>query len=293
MKGHRLKRQIVASQLTNDLVDLMGATFVNRVTRDSGASPGTVARAWLISSRLASHQDILARLRSGPSGALGAEAIYRWLLGLSRVLERTTRWLLANMDPDRSTAGVIEENAGPLSALRRDFGEIVAGEDRKVFERRVAEIEKHGAPRELAQTLITLRFLDQLLEILMVARETKTDALLAGRAYYRIAEFLQVPWLRHTIFGVAQDDRWEQRAALTLAEDLGVAHQRLTVRLVSQGDDVSGSIPERLFGAHAAKLDRLLAIMEDVRAEERITLSSLSVAVRSLSRLADQALALD
>jgi glutamate dehydrogenase len=292
LKGHRLKRQIVASQLTNDLVDLMGATFVNRVSRDSGVSPDTVVRAWLISSRLANHQEILARLRGGPSEDLGSEAICRWLLGLSRVLERTTRWLLSNMDPDRPTAAVIDENAGPLSALRRDFGDIVTGEDRKIFERRAAEIEGHGAPRELAQTLITLRFLDQLLEILMVARETKTDALSAGRAYYQIAELLQVPWLRHTIFSVAQDDRWEQRAALALVEDLGVAHQRLTVRLVSQGEGMGDSVAERLFGDHSSRLDRLLAIMEDVRAEERVTLSSLSVAVRSLSRLTDQTLGL-
>jgi glutamate dehydrogenase len=124
----------------------------------------------------------------------------------------------------------------------------------------------------------------------MVARETNIDAVSAGRAYYQIAELLQVPWLRHTIFGVAQDDRWEQRAAQALAEDLGVAHHRLTVRWISDGGE-EGPVSERLFGADLARLERLHEMIGELRAEGAISLSSLSVAVRSLSRLADRVLA--
>jgi len=60
---HRLRREIVASQFTNDLVDLMGASFVRRLCRDTGREPAAVARAWLVAARLAGHRSIRDELR--------------------------------------------------------------------------------------------------------------------------------------------------------------------------------------------------------------------------------------
>ena len=276
---HWLRREIIACELTNDLVDLMGATFVNRVSRDTGRTPSEVAGAWLIAARLADHA-ALARRVSGEGDALPSSVAYRWLLGLARVLERTTRWLLLNVEVDQQTATVIERHGHGLGRLRADFAEFVTGDDRVVFKRRLAEIERHGADTDLAKSLITLRFLDQLLEILRVAQETGSKPLVAGRAYYRASELFHVPWLRQAIFGSAGEDRWEQRAAQALAEDLSRAHYRLTRRaLKSCGED--GGID-----TGTSEFVRFRDLMEEIRAEDAISISGLAVAVREISRMA-------
>ena len=172
---HGLRPQIIACQLTNDLVDLMGATFVNRVSRDTGRTPSEVARAWLIAATLADHAAVVRRV-SGAGNGLSPRVVYRWLLGLARVLERTTRWLLLNVEVDQETATIIERHQDGLGRLRADFAEFVAGDDRVVYERRITEIERHGAEPDLAKNLITLRFLDQLFEILRVAPGNRGEA---------------------------------------------------------------------------------------------------------------------
>jgi len=278
---HRLRREIVACQLTNDLVDLMGATFVNRVSRDTNHEAAEVTRAWLIAARLAGHQELVRRV-SGTGGALSSQVAYRWLLGLSRVLERTTRWILANVESDADTAALIDEKKGNLESLRADFGAFVAGEDKIVFERRVAEIEQHGAEPSFARSLITLRFLDQLLEILRVARETGTEPLAAGGAYYKVSERFHIPWLRQAIFGSASEDRWEQRAAQALAADLSRAHFSLTRRLVTAGSG-SGALDPG-----SGELGRFQELMEEIRAEEGMSVSGLSVAVREIALIAER-----
>ena len=279
---HRLRRPIVACQLTNDLVGLMGATFVNRVARDTGRAPAEVARAWLIAWRLVGHHDLVKRV-GGTEGGLSSRVAYRWLLGLSRVLERTARWLLSNVGSEAETAAIIEQNLDQLVSLRADFGDFVAGEDRIVFERRVAEIERHGAEPVFARSLITLRFLDQLLEILRVAQETGAEPLVAGRVYYQISELLHVPWLRQAIFGSAREDRWEQRAAQALAEELSRAHYSLTRRKLESvsGEDVIDTVTPEY--AHFREL------MDEVRAEDAMSVSGLSVAVREITLLAESA----
>ena len=279
---HRLRREIVACQLTNDLVDLMGATFVSRVSRDTGREAADVASAWLMAARLAGHHELVRRV-SGAEAGLSSRVAYRWLLGLSRVLERTTRWILANVDSELQTATLIDENRKRLETLRADFGEFVAGEDKVVFERRVSEIEKHGAEPSFARSLITLRFLDQLLEILRVARETGSEPLGAARAYYKVSELFHIPWLRQAIFGSASEDRWEQRAAQALAADLSRAHSSLTRLVVGSGDG------NDVVSSGSGEYGRFQELMEEIRAEEAMSVSGLSVAVREIALMAEHA----
>ncbi len=276
---HRLRPQIIACQLTNDLVDLMGATFVNRVSRDTGRTPSEVAGAWLIAARLADH-DALVRRVSGAGNGLSSRVVYRWLLGLARVLERTTRWLLLNVDVDQETATVIERHRDGLGKLRADFAEFVAGDDRVVFERRITEIERHGAEPDLAKNLITLRFLDQLLEILRVAQEAGAKPLVAGRAYYQISELFHVPWLRQAVFGSAAGDRWEQQAAQALAEDLSRAHYSLTRRVLELSGETEG------IDTNTSEFARFRDLMEEIRAEDTVSISALAVAVRKVTGMA-------
>jgi hypothetical protein len=60
---------------------------------------------------------------------------YRWLLGFSRVLERTTRWLLTNQHSEPQARAV--RGGGPPGSgrLREAFPEIVTGKDKQIFER--------------------------------------------------------------------------------------------------------------------------------------------------------------
>jgi glutamate dehydrogenase len=288
LASHRLRREIIASQLTNDLVDLMGATFVHRLLRDTGRSAEQIARAWLVASRLADHRALLSEI--GAQSAMSSRVTYRWLLGLARVLERTARWVLGNVDAEVSPARIVEQNLEGLATLRNSFGEIVTGEDRALFEARVDEIREVGADEAFSQRLITLRFLDQLLEILEIVRETEASTLDTGRIYYEISEAFHVPWLRRSTFAAAGDDQWEQRAAQALSADLSQVHRRLVVtavtRSASTGDPSKAT--SELLRSHAREVERFMDIIEELREEESPGLAAVSVTTRELSVLADR-----
>ena len=287
---HRLRREIITAQLTNDLVDLMGSTFVSRLVRDTGKSPEEVVRAWLVASRLADHRALLTQMGEQRS-AINARVSYRWMLGLARVLERTTRWVLQNVEPEEASANIVDENIAGLALLRQAFAEVVAGEERQLFEARVREIQELGADEAFSRRLITLRFLDQLLEILEISRETAAEPVATARAYYRTSAAFDVPWLRRRIFAAAGDDQWEVRASQVLSEDLSRAHRKLVVGLMSQLDvaDNGAPSPEDVMSRVKAKdLSRFRDIVTELKGEETIGLAAVSVAARELSGLADR-----
>jgi len=289
LQTHRLRREIIASQFTNDLVDVMGATFITRVTRDTGARVEDVARAWLVASRLADHRALVAQIGT-QRDRLDAAVTYRWVLGLARVLERTTRWVLQNVDPDLSPASLVARSVPGLAVLRDNFGSFVAGEDRALFEARVEEICNVGADDLFSRRLITLRFLDQLLEILEIAREAGTDPVTTAHAYYRTSELFDVPWLRRSASGSVGDDPWLHRASQALAEDVARAHRKL-VLVVLQRMDPSEEIAsgtDRLLRVRSREIERFRSVVGELKAGGSPSLAAMSVVVREFAVLADR-----
>jgi glutamate dehydrogenase len=291
LAAHRLRREIIAAEVTNDLVDLMGAGFVTRLIRDTGGSAEDVVRAWLVASRLADHRALLGQMAQQAT-VLNVRVSYRWLMGLARVLERTARWVLQNVDPTEASARVVDQNLAGLAELRESFGEFVRGEERTLFEARVREIQDVGADEAFSRRLITLRFLDQLLDILEIAREIDTDAVATAHAYYQTSEAFDIPWLRRRTFAAAGDDQWEVRAAQVLSDDLSRAHRKVAIgllrRVAEARDELADPLHDYVASLKSREVERFQGIVEELKAEDTIGLAAVSVAARELSAVADR-----
>lgn len=280
---HRLRREIVASQLTNDLVDIMGAAFAARVARETGRKPEEVARAWLVAARLTGHRALLEEIRAREA-TVSVGVAYRWTRGLARVLNRTTRWVLSSGDPEASTTELVERNLDGLEALRNRFDEIVAGEDRRVYLSLFAATQKQGVDQQFARRFLTLRFLEHLLEILRIARNTSADPVQAARIYYWVTEELRLPWLTGCIEKAGAQGKWERRWGLGLAHDLGAVRRRLTEDALAGQGTLADSLG---FAGSDGRLDRFHDLLEQMQAEEAISLASLSVAVQEIRDLGE------
>ncbi len=288
LREHRLRREIVASQVAGDLVNLMGAGFVHRVSEGMGVGPAEVARAWLVASRFTGHAAVTESLRMGRS-ELPVEKVYRWLRGLSRVLDRTTRSLLA--DPDfasRSTGEILDMYQDGLGRLRDAFPNLVAGSDRARFLELVEALEQDGVTRSVSRRLVALRFLDQMLEILRAHHNTGVDPVEVAEAFYQVSEDFRIPWFRDALGRTTGEDRWENRAVLALTGDVNRAQERL-VSAVLRHRSAVGSIAEgleRLLLEGGEGLERYRALVDEVEAEEVLTLPALVVVGRALQTLA-------
>ena len=259
---------------------------MNRLVRDTGHTAKEVVSAWLVASRLSDHKALLSEIENQQS-KVSPRIIYRWLLGLSSVLERTTRWVLQNIDRELSPATIVGDNLPGLATLRDSFSEVVAGEERALFIARVSEKREVGAGESFSERLMTLRFLDQMLDILEIERETRADTLNTARAYYRISEEFDLPWLHRHSFASASDDQWEQRAARVLSEDLARAHRRIVVAVLTQADSGEPWKATRaLLRSKGRNIRRFKSLLEQVKAEENPGFAAISVVAREVSTLA-------
>ena len=281
---HQLRREIVTTELVNDLVNLMGASFLHRVARDAGRGIADVVRAWLVASRIAGAPEIRRDLEAVEGTRFKSEVVYRWLAGLARVLEATTHWLLANLPAGADTEALIGEARSGLSALRGSFAKVVAGEDRTLFLQRLGELQDLGVDRALAERLITLRFLPQLLEIVHVARGAGTEELRTAKAFYVVSDRLGTAQLRERLRAAAQDDPWERRYAQLLSDELTAAQRRIVAAALDGGDD-PGKALQQAEKAHPEAFAAYRDLLAEVRGDG-CPLAAYALAVRHFEALA-------
>lgn len=283
LREHRLRREIVTTELVNDLGNLMGSSFLHRVSRDSGRGIAEVVRAWLVASRIAGAAEIRADFAAA-EGRFPSATVYRWLLGLARSLEQTTHWLLANTPADGDTSALIEEARAGLSALRGGFARFVAGEDRSVFLQRLGELQDLGVDRSMGERQLTLRFLPQLLEIVSAARAAGTEEVRTAKAFYAVSEKLGTARLREGMRAAAGDDPWERRYAQALGEDLTAAQRAVVGAVLRDGEDPSRTLAA-LEKSHAAEFRSFRAMAAELQGGN-CPLAAYALAVRQLHGIA-------
>jgi glutamate dehydrogenase len=285
LEQHRLRREIVTTYLINDLVDLMGSSFLHRVARDSGREIAEVTWAWFIASHIAGAAELRADL-AGLEGTHPLEAVYRWLFGLARVLDRTTRWVLNNVDPATSASRAIEQHRDGLGRLRAEFDQLVTGEDRVIFTERMEELAGLGVDRTLAARIITLRFLPELLDILRIATEAGTDEVETARAYYLVSERLGITRLQQALRSVSGEEPWSKRLSARLLADVGRAHRAIAHHVLecAEGGDMDACLAEY---EHSRLQESTLyrEVLEELRDSPHAPLAGYAVAVRALSEM--------
>src|SRR3546814_20604515 len=93
MEQHRLKREIIATAVTNSTINRMGATFLLRMQEDSGRTPGEVAKAFTITRETIDARELWSQI-DALDGKVHESAQIDALQEIWHLQRSFTRWLL-------------------------------------------------------------------------------------------------------------------------------------------------------------------------------------------------------
>ena len=77
LKRHRLRREIIATAITNSLINRMGPVFPVRAQDDTGADPAAIARAYTTAREVFAVRDIWAQIEDARQQDPGVRAVHR------------------------------------------------------------------------------------------------------------------------------------------------------------------------------------------------------------------------
>lgn len=286
IRGHLLRREIVASELANALVDLMGSTFVYRLARDAGADVAAVVRAWAIAFALADTRELMQSVAAHeiaePAGqVILQEAAYG---ALGATLEALSLWVLGNVPSELAPSQVIAELAGKLGEVGDQLPACFAASDAEAFQRGVTQLEMAGLVSMLARQLAVGVWIPGVLDVIGIGAELGVPWERVARVRSGVGAWLALRWLEARIAACDGEEEWQHSAVLGLREDLAWAWQAIVRRLCAAGAVTAAADAP---GMPRERAERVACLIGDLRVAPTVGLTALHVVVREIRKLAE------
>jgi glutamate dehydrogenase len=286
MRSHRLRREIVATRVTNRMVNRMGSTFVYRLGEETGAAAEDIARAFMVGVEVFD-ADLLWGSIEALDRRVALETQLTMLHQTNRLIERAARWLVRHRRPPLDITATVAHFAQGIEALIRDLPMLLMDTDRDVLEQVSTGLADKGVPIELALRVAGLDMLFSALDIVESAHVSKLAVETVAGMYFALGTRLSLHWLRNQVLALPLGNRWNSLARAALRDDLYELHSALATAVLQTSPpqlEAEGRI-EAWMAQNSAPVERWLQVLSDIKAGETYDLATLSVAVHGLQNL--------
>jgi glutamate dehydrogenase len=283
LASHPLRREIVTNAVVNSMVNRGGITFAFRASEETGATPEQVTRAFVVCREVFNLIGYVASIEE-LDNVVSTETQTALYLEFRRLLDRSVRWFLQNRPSTLDVAGEVERFSTVVAELSPQMATLLQGGERKRLDRRAKELEKLGAPTQIALRAASLLDQFSLLGVAEISVETGQDASEVAPVYFAISEQFGIDAMLTRVTKLPRDDRWDALARGALRDDLYAVLEALTKSVLDSSS--AGSTPtDRITAwseANAESLSRTRTALSGIERLENPGIAALSVALRTL-----------
>ncbi len=234
MRRHRLRREIIATVVDNDIVNLCGPTFAGRLMAGTGCDAAGVAVAFEAARQTLRFAEDWTRVCE-LDGAVPAAAQLALQSELVRVLRGQTYWLARRTI--RGTSGVqglIDRYQPAVDVLRDLVPAVLSPFERKAAVRRAGAWMKLGAPKNLAHSVGLMRPLTYAADLGDLAAAARWPLANAAHVYHRVAGQFGFDRLRSAAATAhSTSDPYERMAVRRLIEDILAEQASLSAAVIA------------------------------------------------------------
>jgi glutamate dehydrogenase len=284
IRGHSLRREIVATVVVNEVVDQGGITHAFRLAEGSGTGPIDVLRSYAAITEIFGLPELWERIDAAP---VAVETIAEMRNHVRRLLFRASRWELANRPQPLAMRAEIARYRDRVERYRDQVPEWLCGGAAARVADRTQRLVAAGVDGGLAASVAISLDEFSLLDIVDIAEINERRIDEVGALYFALADRLAMDELLHAVTQLDRDDRWHALARLALRDDLQGAVRSLTQRVLEIGlPDESPDVKIRDWASsNASSIGRVESTLADIRSTGSLDLATLSVAARQIRSL--------
>lgn len=284
MGKHPLRREIIATMASNEIVGSQGISFVSELLARTGATTSGIVRAYRTA------RDITGAIerRDAIEATTGIAEPDAWMAVMNandRTMSSLTRWFLRH----RGMRGQEEIARWSKAYTALEEASPSLGPPKWQSERanESKRLETAGFPPDLAIRLSQLPDMTHAPGIISVAGSSGRPVSVIGKVFFRVGQAVQLDSLERILAGMTASDPWNRWARQTIEDDLVELRQLLAEKVLEEGgtkaaDDAVDSFLNRR--AHALK--RVLGFTHALESGSERDLTFFMVVVRQVEGLA-------
>jgi len=280
MHSHPLRREIMATYLTNNIVDHIGPGFGFRAREEVGANIAGVTRAYIAASHIFSSEKLWHRIEA-LDNRVSAPVQIEMMRMISTLLERTVIWILRYHQNNLVISELVNHFQQGVAELAGSMPKPLASKDRLDLKRRVKNLVDAGVPRDLAQTVGTVAPMSLALDIVDVARQSERDIPMVASIYFNLGIALEFHWLRRQIADLSVQTHWHNLAKIGLVETLNVHQRELTAHILKTTKPCKSArkVINQWIEANRFSFQRHEQMIAELKARTSVDFAMLSVVV--------------
>jgi glutamate dehydrogenase len=283
LERHRLRREIIATQLANSMINRGGSTLIVRIGDHTGAAPSQIAAAFAAvrgSYELIALNTAIDALDGKVPGKLQLD-LYA---AVQDVLLDRIVWFLRNVDLTRGLADVIAHYHEGIATLAGTLDDVLPKALATVRTDRRAELTKAGIADDLARQLADLPVLGSASDVVLVADRCKRPIAEVAATYFAAGETFRIGRMAEAAHAIPITDYFDRLALDRALDTMGEAERQLAAAMVASDGVAGHAAVEAWIKPRADDVARVRAAIDEI-ASTGLTLSKLTVAANLLGDL--------
>ena len=282
IESHRLRREIIATSVANEIVDRGGPTFLTRISEQAAGSPATIARAAIAASDAFDIAGLNAAIDALDNKVPGAIQLELYQAVQDLLLSRTL-WFLRNVDFGNGLSGLAEPYAESVDAIGRVIRKVLPQDLVESIEAVARRYSEAGVPAALAWRIASLPELADTTDIHRIAIDAKCSAETAAGIFFAAAGSLRVSRLEGLARTIPLKDRYDRQALATALDGLADSHRRIVANAISE----DGTTPfDAWIDKREATVTHTMQTVDSILAAPEPTVSRITVAAGLIADLA-------
>ncbi len=283
MESHPLKREIIATKLSNIIINEMGFTFVYRMQEETGAPVSAILRAYMIARKVLSIESIWSKLEELES-FIGVDLQIELVMLYVRILRRVTRWFLRNLRTRLNISKAIKNYENGMQDFKKAIPNVFGEGNLVQYQEYMQQHLQQGIHETFSQELSASRFLFSAMDIIEVAHSRELSVDKVAEIYFAIGEYLDLAWIRTQIISHPCENNWESLSREALRDELDWQQRQLASGIIglSKNEKNYLSCFNDWSESHSGLIERWRQILADLRASPTLNYTMFFVAIREL-----------
>jgi glutamate dehydrogenase len=283
LHAHRLRREIIATQLTNSMINRGGATLIVRIADQTGATSSSVAAAFAAVRNSYDLIELNSEIDALDNKVSGKVQLDLYAAVQDLLLDRLV-WFLRNVDLKQGLEKIVGHYRDGIAQVAAALDNALSKSAANTRDARIAELTKAGVPEALAHRIGSLIILKAAPDIALVADRAGKPVDEVTATYFATEAFFQLDRVASAVPNIVVSDYFDRLALDRALDSIGDAERRLTAAMVGNGHAGAGAVEEWV-RPRQAEVERIRSAIHEI-AGSGLTLSKLSVAASLLGDLA-------
>ena len=283
---HKLRREIIATELANNLVNHMGITFLRRLEQSTGASAGQIMSAYVVARDVFKLMELFGSIEE-LDNQLPAEVQLELMHELVRLARGASRWFIRRRGPELDTAAEVAHFAPLIQVLNDGFEDMLEGSVREMWQERFDHYTAAGVPAAIARQVAGTVHFYTMLGVIHAADSTGQPAERVAQVLFALGSDLQLPWLSEQINALPATSQWEALAREAYRDQLESHLGAMTVAVLqgAKPDTPAAQLVGDWLQQNQPLMQRWDALVGELRTAGASDYPMIAVAMRELAEL--------